>query len=151
MANPMRDKMTRFCPGLLWPAAALPAMAAAPAAPVPPADRPAARKPIIGDFSAEIRRRDGRIDIDANIAALKAMNANTYFYLIWHNVHDWDDLPAFASAADKEGIDVWVYLVPWSETPEGKKSPYGYSQPFKTDYVRWAQEIARLSLDHRNL
>ena len=144
----MRDKMTRFLTAFLLFAAGLTATAAAPAA---PEDRPAARKPIIGDFSAEIRRRDGRIDIEANIAALKAMNANTYFYLIWHNVRDWDDLPAFAAAAQREGIDVWVYLVPWSETPEGKKSPYGYSEPFKTDYVRWAEEIAKLSLDHRNV
>src|SRR5712691_1417562 len=115
MANEIRDKMTRFVVAFLLFAASLAA-----AAPAPSEDRPAARKPIIGDFSAELRRRDGRIDIDANIAALKAMNANAYFYLIWHHVRDWDDLPAFASAAEKEGIDVWVYLVPWSETPEGK-------------------------------
>ncbi|HEY7119188.1 MAG TPA: hypothetical protein VH475_21545 [Tepidisphaeraceae bacterium] len=108
------------------------------------------RKPILGDFAAEIRRPNGHIDIDANIQALKALNANTYFYLIWHAASDWDDLPAFASAAQREGIDVWVYIIPWSETPLVKKS-WGYSEPYRTDYVRWAQEIARLSLDHPNI
>ena len=52
----MRDKMARFLTAFLLLAAGLTATAAVPAA---PGDRPAARKPIIGDFSAEIRRRDG--------------------------------------------------------------------------------------------
>ena len=108
------------------------------------------RKPVIGDYAAEIRTPDGRMDIPANIAALKKLGANTYFYLIWHSKHDWDDLPAFAQAAARENIDVWVYLVPWSETPLVKKS-WGYSEPFCTDYVRWGQEIAKLSLEQKNI
>src|SRR5437870_3804865 len=73
---------------------------------------PAARPPILGDFAAEIRRPDGHMDVRANIQALKEMRANTYFYLIWHKETDWDDLPAFAEAAEREGINVWVYLIP---------------------------------------
>jgi hypothetical protein len=132
--------MTRFLLPVVFLVvlAALPASAAAP------------RKPILGDFAGEIRRPNGHIDIDANIAALKSMSANTYFYLIWHNASDWDDLPAFADAAAREGIDVWVYIIPWSETPLVKKS-WGFSEPFRTDYVRWAQEIAKVSLDHKNV
>jgi hypothetical protein len=109
-----------------------------------------ATQPILGDFAGEIRRPDGHIDIDANIAALKGMSANTYFYLIWHKRTDWEDLPAFAAAARREGIDVWVYIIPWSETPLVKKS-WGYSEPFRTDYVRWAEEIGRLSLEQPNI
>src|SRR5258706_662676 len=138
----MHDRMTRLLTAvvpLLALAAALPASAAA-----------AARKPITRDLAGEIRRPNGHIDIDANLAALKSMSANTYFYLIWHSQSDWDDLPAFADAAAREGIDVWVYIIPWSETPLVKKS-WGFSEPFRTDYVRWAQEIARLSLDHKNV
>src|SRR4051794_6535557 len=86
-----------------------------------------ARKPVLGDFAAEIRRPDGHIDTPAMIQALKTMSANTYFYLVWHAPTDWDDLPEFASAAEREGIDVWVYLIPWSETPLVKKS-WGYSE-----------------------
>jgi hypothetical protein len=111
---------------------------------------PPPRPPIIGDFAAEVRLPNGHIDIDANIQALKAIRANTYFYLIWHAPSDWDDLPAFADAAAREGINVWVYLIPWSETPLVKKS-WGFSEPFRTDYVRWAEEIARLSLRHKNI
>src|SRR3954470_23136366 len=73
----------------------------------------AVRKPVLGDFAAEIRRPDGHIDTPAMIEALKAMSANTYFYLIWHAPTDWDDLPEFAAAAEKAEIDVWVYLIPW--------------------------------------
>jgi hypothetical protein len=115
-----------------------------------PDNRAPIAKPIIGDFAAEIRRPDGHIDIAANIAALKSISANTYFYLIWHSPTDWDDLPAFASAAEKAKIDVWVYIIPWSETPLVKKS-WGFSEPYRTDYVRWAQEIARVSLEHKNI
>jgi hypothetical protein len=108
-------------------------------------------KPILGDFSAEIRKPDGHIDIQANLAALNQISANTYFYLIWHSPSDWDDLPAFASAAEKQGINIWVYIIPWSETPTVKKISWGFSEPYRTDYIRWAQEIARVSLDHKNI
>ena len=140
----MSDRMTRFVPivCLLVSLLAFPALAKAPPSRV--------TKPILGDFAGEIRRPDGHIDIDANIAALKAMSANTYFYLIWHKRTDWDDLPAFAAAARREGIDIWVYIIPWSETPLVKKS-WGYSEPFRTDYIRWAEEIGRLSLEQPNI
>ena len=47
------------------------------------------------------------------------------------------------------GIEVWVYWVPPSERPPN----YGtrYSEPFRLDYARWGEEIARLSLTHPNL
>lgn len=114
------------------------------------ADSAPPRKPVIADFDAELRREDGHIDTPAMIRALKDLGVNTYFYLIWHSRHDWTDLPEFARAAAKEGIDVWVYLIPWSETPLVKRS-WGFSEPFRTDYVRWAEEIARLSLEQRNI
>ena len=110
----------------------------------------AARPPVLGDFAAEIRREDGHIDAEATVESLKKLGANTYFYLIWHAATDWEDLPAFADAARKQDIEVWVYLIPWSETPLSKKS-WGYSEPFRVDYIRWAQEIARLSLKHPNI
>jgi hypothetical protein len=138
----MRNRLTQFAVALLMLiGAGLSATAATP---------PARNKPVLGDFAAEIRRPDGHIDTPAMIEALKAMSANTYFYLVWHTPTDWDDLPEFASAAEKEGIDVWVYLIPWSETPLVKKS-WGYSEPFRTDYVRWAREVGKLSLQHKNI
>ncbi|HSI37258.1 MAG TPA: hypothetical protein VK986_26965 [Tepidisphaeraceae bacterium] len=108
------------------------------------------RKPILGDYDSAIRTPEGRIDVQANVRALKQLGANTYFYLVWHSKHDWDDLPDFAEAAAREHIDVWVYIVPWSETPLVKRT-IGFSEPFRTDYVRWAEEIAKISLAHKNV
>lgn len=108
------------------------------------------QRPIIGTWAAEVRRSDGHFDTPGTIAVLKDMGANTYFYSIWHSKHDWDDLPEFARAAREAGIDVWIMLVPPSLTPLHKIS-YGFSEPYRVDYVRWAQEIARLSLEHPNI
>jgi hypothetical protein len=116
-----------------------------------PAPVRAADQPIIGAMSGERRGADKRIDIPATIDALRRLNVNTFYYLVWENEHDWDDLPAFADAAKAAGIDVWVYLVPWSETPPHKEKGWGYSEPFKNDYIRWASEIGRLSVAHSNI
>jgi hypothetical protein len=59
-------------------------------------------------------------------------------------------LPAFADAAKDTGIQVWVYLVPWSETPD-KDPSFSYPAPFKTDYIAWADAIGQLSLSHANI
>jgi hypothetical protein len=143
----MHDSLTRPLTAL----ALLLSLAAATTAPATAAERTqAVHRPVLGDFAAEIRRPDGHIDVEANIRALKAMSANTYFYLIWHAKTDWEDLPAFAEAAEREGIQIWVYLIPWSETPLVKKS-WGFSEPYRVDYVRWAKEVAKVSLKHRNV
>jgi hypothetical protein len=103
----------------------------------------------LADYDAELRRPDGRVDIDAMVARLKELGVSTYYWLIWHAATDWDDLRLFLPKAAEAGIDVWVYLVPPSESPP----KYGsrYSEPFRLDYHRWAEEIARLSLQHTNL
>lgn len=103
---------------------------------------------ILADYNAELRGADGRVDCDLMVARLKELGVNTYFWLIWHAATDWDDLHTFLPKAAKAGINVWVYLVPPSESP-----PYAewYSEPFRLDYHRWAEEIARLSLKHPNL
>ena len=45
-------------------------------------------------------------------------------------------------------INVWVTIVPYSESkPIAKWS----SEPYQTDYVKWAEEIAGLSLEYPNL
>jgi hypothetical protein len=71
--------------------------------------------------------------------------------MVWQNEHDWEDLPAFADGAAKMGVSVWVYIVPWSETPPDKIKGWGFSEPYRNDYIRWAREIAQLSLQHRNI
>jgi hypothetical protein len=113
--------------------------------------RPAAKAPwqnLRADYDAEPRGPDGRVDTDHLLARLKALGATTYFWLVWHAPTDWDDLKQFLPKAGSAGLSVWVYLVPPSESaPRATQS----SEPFRLDYPRWAEEIARLSLQHSNL
>ncbi|MGE5532514.1 MAG: hypothetical protein ACM3VW_10410 [Bacteroidota bacterium] len=102
---------------------------------------------IMGDYDAEPRLADGHVDNATLLQRLQEMHANTYFYLIWHAATDWEDLQAFLPMADKAGIKVWAYLCPPSES--GGRWPY--SEPFKVDYVRWGEEIGKLSLKQPNL
>lgn len=108
--------------------------------------------PIYGDYGAEIRekaaRKDGLFHINTPrlIEKLKELKVNTYYFLIWHEASDWDDLrKEFLPAAKKAGINVWVYLVPPTESKSFRSEPYG------TDYIAWFQAIGRLSRTQSNL
>lgn len=95
------------------------------------------------------RNADHRVDVDKLIAELTELRANTYSFCIHAWATDWDDLKLILPAANARGIRVWASIVPPSESfPR-----YGttYPEPFRLDYVRWAQEFARLSLQHTNL
>lgn len=101
-----------------------------------------------GTYATPPRLKDGRVDIDKLTDELKDLNANTYNWLIWSSETDWDDLQLFLPLAKKNKINVWVTVVPFSEAkPRTNKS----SEPFGTDYVKWAQEIAKLSVRYDNL
>ncbi|MHB1457958.1 MAG: hypothetical protein ACYC0V_13700 [Armatimonadota bacterium] len=106
-------------------------------------------EPVFGDYDAEPRVAD-HVDTDFLVRRLKELHANTYMWLIWHNTNDWDDLKVFLPKARQAGITVWVYLVPHSGTSL-ENSTFPYSEPFRLDYIRWAEEIARLSVQHTNL
>ena len=104
---------------------------------------------MLADYDMEIReahaRADGvrHVDTPGTVARLREAHVTGYFYLIFHADTDWMDLKEeFLPAAERAGIDVWVYLVPPSEC---------CSQPFGADFIRWSTEIAQLSLRHRNL
>ncbi|MCX6621958.1 MAG: hypothetical protein NTY38_12965 [Acidobacteria bacterium] len=107
---------------------------------------------VIADYDGVVMeaaaRADGQIHLDTprTIARLKELQANTFLYLIWRHAYDWDDLRReFLPAAQKAGINVWIYLVPPSEcTP-------ACSLPFGKDYLLWAAEAAKLSLQFPNL
>src|ERR1017187_6852823 len=101
------------------------------------------------DYDAEPRRADGHVDGDALLNRLKELHVTTYYWLVWHAATDWDDLKLFLPKAAQANIQVWVYLVP----PTERAPKYGdlYSEPFRLDYGRWAEEIARLSLQRTNL
>lgn len=104
----------------------------------------------------EEARADGfrHIDTPAMIARLEQMHVTTYTYGIWDMATDWDDLrKEFAPAAQRAGIDIQVYLVPPSECflNEERHLAGRCSRPFKMDYVRWAKEIAKLSVKYPNI
>jgi hypothetical protein len=109
-------------------------------------------RPIIANYAGELRestpRSDGyrHIDTPAMIDRLKALHVNAYFFLVWHSPRDWDDFrDEFLPMSAKAGIDVWVYLVPPTECKPTCSLPFG------NDYVRWAAEIASLSLKEPKL
>lgn len=103
--------------------------------------------PILGDYDAEPRLADGHVDCRLLLQRLQDLHANTYFWLIWHKPTDWEDLQRFLPMAQEAGIRVWAYLVPYTESGFGGL----YSEPFRTDFVRWSREIACLSLQYPNL
>ena len=102
-----------------------------------------------GTYAGEPRLPNGRVDIQKLITELTELRANTYNFLIWHAKTDWDDLQKFLPLAREKHINVWITLVPPTESPP----LYGdaYSEPFRLDYKRWAVEIAKLSLQQPNL
>jgi hypothetical protein len=105
--------------------------------------------PHFADYDAEPRRPDGHVDGDFLLARLKELHVTTYYWLIYHAATDWEDLKAFLPKAAEANLQVWVYLVPPTESAPLEGTTY--PEPFRLDYGRWAEEIARLSLQHTNL
>jgi hypothetical protein len=97
----------------------------------------------LGDYAAEPRNKDGRVDVPRLLSAIQAAHMNTHDFLIWHAKTDWDDCQAFAAQARQRHCKVWITLVPPSEPPA--------SQPFGTDYIRWADEIGKFSQKFDNI
>jgi hypothetical protein len=97
----------------------------------------------LGDYDAEPRTAKFRVDIPRLLGAIDAAHMNTYDFLIWHAKTDWDDLHDFVRESGKRGLNVWVTLCPPSEPPP--------SAPFGLDYIRWADEIGKLSAENDNI
>jgi len=116
--------------------------------PSKPAGWPSPIKDVLGDYDSELRLADERADIGTMVARLKDLGVTSYYWLLWHASTDWEDLKLFLPKAAEAGIAVTAYLVPPSESPPHAK---WYSEPFRLDYKRWGEEIARLSLAHPNL
>ena len=95
-----------------------------------------------GTYGAPPRLANRHVDIPKLLAELQDIHANTYHWL-QRSSTDWDDLQAFLPKARAKKIKVWITLVPPSEPPA--------SEPFKLDYLRWAKEIATLSVREPNL
>jgi hypothetical protein len=105
-------------------------------------ERTAAVQGCLATYANVPRFADHRTDFPRLLRELADLGANSYNFLIWHEATDWDDLRAFLPLARAQHLRVWVTLVPPTESPPKTKK---YSEPYRTDYVRWAEEIARLS------
>ncbi|MFA5859998.1 MAG: hypothetical protein WC955_13135, partial [Elusimicrobiota bacterium] len=109
---------------------------------------------IVSMYASHIYDQDKYPDIPKIIDMLKDAGVNNYSYLIYgQSAKEYAKLPDFCSAAAKEGIEVWVYLVPPSEAPinhrdkdiQKRKYP-----PYDMDYVKWMEELAKISLKYPN-
>jgi hypothetical protein len=95
-----------------------------------------------GTYSGELRAADGHMDCHRLITELGELHANTYNWLSRGNT-DWEDLHTFLPLAKKNGLRVWVTLLPPSESVPKSKSG---TVPGGTDYEKWAAELAELSV-----
>jgi hypothetical protein len=101
----------------------------------------------LGDYDAEPRTAEGRVDLPRLVEQIKTAHMSMYDFLIWHEATDWEDFQAFLPLAKEAGIKVWVTLCPPSEQGGG----FPWSEPYRLDYVKWADEIGKLSAKHDNL
>jgi len=112
---------------------------------------PRAASPVYGCFGtydAEPRLSNKHVDVETLLAELTELKANSYNWLIWHGKDDWADLKVFLPLARRHHINVWVTIVPPSESPPHESN---FSGPFRLDYERWAAEIGKLSRKEPNL
>src|SRR5262249_50031327 len=83
-----------------------------------------------------------RIDHKRLLAELAEMHANSYNFVISRADTDYDDLHVLLPLARKQGIRVWVTVLPPTESPPRTKH---FSEPFRLDFPKWASELAELS------
>jgi hypothetical protein len=102
----------------------------------------------LGTYCAPPRFPDTRIDVDRLVRELVDSRARVYSLCIHMGERDWDDLQKLLPLAREHGINIWASIVPPTESPPRHKL---YAEPFKLDYVRWAEEIAKLSVREPNL
>ena len=102
----------------------------------------------LGSYAGLPRLTNGRADITKLTAQLNELNVNTYNWLIWQGENDWDDLKLFLPIAEKHNIAVWVTLVPPTES---KPKARWNSEPYGLDYIKWSEEVAKLSVTYPNL
>jgi len=101
----------------------------------------------LGDYDYEPRTADGRVDLPRLMEQIETAHMNMYDFLIWHAPTDWEDFQRFLPLAEEKGLRVWVTLCPPSE--QGGQWPN--SEPYRLDFIRWADEIGKLASEHGNL
>ena len=109
---------------------------------------------IVSAYAGMKYKQDGTPDNDAMISLLKDLGVNCYTYLICsRSDKELFALSDFCDKALKEGIEIWVYLVPPTEAPIDIDKPIAERKypPFDMDYLKWSEAIAKISLEHPNM
>src|SRR6185437_14407054 len=89
-------------------------------------------------WSVPIQDKDHKLDVAATIRLLKANHFTCYVQPIEEKPPmSYQDFLNLLPAAQAGGIEIWAVLIPHTE---------GFSLPYREDFVRWMQELARLSL-----
>ena len=111
---------------------------AALAAPAP--DKAHAMGSVPCSWSVPIQAPDHSLDVPATIRLLHENHFTCYVQPIEEKAPmDYDDFRRLLPAAQSAGIDIWAVLIPQHE---------GASLPYRHDFVRWMEELARASLQY---
>lgn len=110
--------------------------------------RQAVFKDCRGTYGRPTWTTNNHADTATLLRDLEEIDANTFHWAIHTYSNEWDEVKAFLPSARAKHIKVWITLMPPSESPPRLKM---FSEPFRLDYVRWATEIAKLSLTETNL
>lgn len=102
----------------------------------------------LGTYANPPRFADKQVDFDRLISELKDLNVNTYHWLVRGTKDDLKVVKRFLRKANENGLNVWVTLVPPSESPPITKA---YSEPYRLNFEKWARKLARVSLLNPNL
>ncbi|HOV32854.1 MAG TPA: hypothetical protein PLX23_05775 [Candidatus Hydrogenedens sp.] len=109
---------------------------------------------IVSAYAGMKYKQDGTPDNDVMISILKDLGVNCYTYLICsRSDKELSALGDFCDKALREGIEVWVYLVPPTEAPIDRDKPIAERKypPFDMNYLKWSEAIAKISLEHPNM
>jgi hypothetical protein len=95
-------------------------------------------------WAAPVQGKDQALDVAAVIHALQENRFDCVAQFIDSEPpHTWAEFQRLLSAAQPAGISVWAILIPPSEGAT--------SLPYRTDYLGWMKELAKLSLQYPNL
>lgn len=91
-----------------------------------------------------VNKPDGSTDVEATVRGLKAMNARCGVYPIAgkEESNSYSNFQRLLDATKDSGIELWTVIIPPSEGAD--------SLPYRSDYLAWSRELARLSLRFKN-
>ena len=105
-------------------------------------------KGCIGTYGRPKLLANKHADVQKLLVELEDIHANMFHWAIHAYTNEWDEFQSFLPLAREKHIQVWVTVMPPSESPPRLTA---YSEPYRLDYERWATEIAKLSVQHTNL